>query len=179
MTYLPRRAIRTTSYRSDLNWSVAGIALGFAICGLMLLPAMELEMAFSPPHFSNRDHGLADIVTGILTMSITMAAYGTGIALIPMMAVMMVERITRTDLGLLAWTTIGLAPTALLGSIMAGSASGGVAMASGGIAGMMAHTMKRMSAREGATRWEIVSAIGMALIAAMSMLSLSLTPIES
>lgn len=166
--WLPRRRTWPTKTGEEIGRAIAGIAIGFGLSGLVLSHVTILEIVSAGQQLEG---GIQDLVFLMFGVPMVGMLLGTMVALVPLVAMMLVERLARVDLGLAAWTLIGLAPTSLASAFLWGWYAGGPAMASGGVAGVVAHTMSR---DEEGVRWDVALVAALILIAFMTPVALAL-----
>lgn len=174
---LPGRRTWGRTFGDDWSYALKGMAYGLLVAGIAAAFAMLLEaMYHAGPHPWQRP-GVGDMVFMLVTITFGIAGYGTAVAIVPMTAVMAVERLLRIDLGAVCWTVLGLVPSTVLGLVLPGTAFGGLAMASGGIGGLTAYAMRHAAQPGTATRWGMIMMAGLAIAILMVAFCLGLPPL--
>jgi len=174
---LPRRRPWGRPFGDDWSDALKGMAYGLLVAGIAAAFAMLLEAMYHAGPHPWQHPGLGDMVFMLVTITFGIAGYGTAVAIVPMTAVMTVERLLRIDLGAVCWTVLGLVPSTVLGLVLPGTAFGGLAMASGGIGGLTAYAMRHAAQPGTTTRWGMIMMAGLAIAILMVAFCLGLPPL--
>lgn len=176
---MPRRRNWRRTLGQDWSSALSGMFLGILGSGLCWALAFLIESVYWSTSTPWQKPGASDIVMILVLLPTVMAAYGTAIALVPMTLVMGLERILRVDSGAIVWTVFGLLPSMVLGSIVSGGVSGGIAMAAGGVGGLTAWTRRQSAQDDGAASWGAALVVCVLISLAAVAISLQLPPPRS
>jgi hypothetical protein len=176
---LPRRLAWRRPFGMDWSRALSGMFLGLVASGGATALALILEIVVFSASGSMSRPGPGDLLTVMVIVPLPIAAYGTALALVPMTAVMALERIARIDLGPICWTMFGLPPSLVVGSMMPGTISGGIAMAAGSVGGLVAWTRRHAAQDDARPSWETVLIACVALTALTVAVCLQMPPLST